>query len=159
MRMVQTEYPYGSQRPMILRHDHYTWKGVDVLPYKETGTHFRSITRQILFPGGEDLPVEFRYFEIGPDGHSTLERHQHAHLVMVIRGSGKVIVGDRIDEIGERDLVHIPPMTWHQFRATQGEELGFLCLVNCDRDRPQRPADADLLELRSSPEVADFIRV
>ena len=30
-------------------------------------------------------------------------------------------------------------MTWHQFRATGGEPLGFLCLVRRERDKPQRP--------------------
>ena len=37
------------------------------------------------------------------------------------------------------DLVTIPSWTWHQFRATDGEPLGFLCMVNAERDRPQLP--------------------
>ncbi len=128
------------------------------MPYKEDGgTHFRSITRQTLFQGEGDLPVEFRYFEVGEGGHSTLERHQHQHAVMIIRGSGKVFVGDRITEIGLHDVVHIPPMTWHQFRAVNGEELGFLCIVNNDRDRPQRPTESDIEDLTSLG-VGDFIR-
>lgn len=137
----------------------YRWAGVEVLPYKETGTHFRSITRQALFHGEGDLPVEFRYFEIAPDGHSTLERHTHRHAVMVVRGSGRVLVGDAVIPIGLHDFVHIPPMTWHQFRATDDRPLGFLCVVARERDRPQRPDDADLAALRRTPDVAAFIRV
>ena len=144
----------------MIRHEteSYRWEGVDVLPYKEDGTLFKSITRQTLFRGENDLPVEFRYFEIGPDGHSTLERHEHQHAVMIIRGSGEVFVGDSITPIGLHSVVHIPPMTWHQFRATKGEELGFLCIVAVDRDRPQRPTEGDLAILNEIPQASEFIR-
>jgi len=136
----------------------YTWDGVDVHPYKEDGTHFKSITRQTLFNGLDDLPVEFRYFEVGPGGHSTLERHCHQHAVMIIRGSGRVLVGNAVAEIGLHSVVHIPPMTWHQFRASDEDYLGFLCVVSNDRDRPQRPGEFELAELRRTSEVAEFIR-
>lgn len=145
---------------MILRHaKDCTWDGVPVLPYKEDGTIFKSVTRQVLFDGTGDLPVQFRYFEVGPGGHSTLERHQHQHAVMVIRGSGRVLVGDTVHEIGMRDVVHIPPMTWHQFRAPEDGPLGFLCVVAADRDRPQRPSSEEFATLSRLPGVGDFIRV
>jgi mannose-6-phosphate isomerase-like protein (cupin superfamily) len=136
----------------------YNWEGVDVLPYKEDGNIFKSVTRQVLFHGANDLPVELRYFEVGVDGHSTLERHEHAHLVVVSRGSGRVLVGETITEIGMNDVVQIAPMTWHQFRATNGEPLGFLCVVSTDRDRPQRPGPEELEALRQDPAIAEFIR-
>jgi hypothetical protein len=50
-------------------------------------------------------------------------------------------------------------MTWHQFRATKGESLGFLCLVNTERDKPQRPDERDAAALRALPGVRDFIRL
>jgi hypothetical protein len=43
--------------------------------------------------------------------------------------------------------VSVPPMTWHQFRAAEGEPLGFLCLVSTDRDRPQLPTEQELQAL------------
>ncbi len=141
------------------RHGDYRWQDIDVHPYKEDGTIFKSVTRQTLFHGADDLNVELRYFEVGVDGHTTLERHQHAHLVTIIRGSGQVLVGDKISKIGLHDVVQIPPFTWHQFRATNDEELGFLCIVNPVRDRPQRPGPAELDELNSNDSVAGFIRV
>ena len=146
---------------MVIHHrdEPFTWEGVPILPYKETGTHFRAITRHTLFTGDEELPVEFRYFEIEPGGHSTLERHEHAHAVMVIRGCGHVLVGSSVSAIGLFDLVHVPSMTWHQFRAGSGEPLGFLCVVSALRDRPQRPTDDDLASLRSVASVAEFIQV
>jgi hypothetical protein len=50
-------------------------------------------------------------------------------------------------------------MTWHQFQANQGEPLGFLCLVNVDRDRPQRPDEKQVAELKALPKVGEFIRL
>ncbi len=136
----------------------WTWDEVPIHPYKEDGTHFKSITRQTLFAGANDVDVECRYFEMAADGHSTLERHQHQHIVMVLRGSGEVLVGDTVSPIGPQDLVHIPPMTWHQFRATRGEPLGFLCIVSNQRDKPQRPTAEDVTQLKQNPAVGGFIR-
>lgn len=138
----------------------FTWEGVAVHPYKEDGgTHFKSITRQTLFHGDGDLQVELRYFEVQPDGHSTLERHNHAHLVTIIRGSGQVLVGDTVTDISMNDVVTVPPFTWHQFRANNDSTLGFLCVVSIDRDKPQRPGAEELAELRSNETVGRFIRV
>ncbi len=73
----------------------FRWSGVDLLAYKEKGTApFKSITRQTLF-SDEDLEGELRYFEIEPSGHSTLERHQHRHAVMILRGRGQCLVGEK----------------------------------------------------------------
>jgi mannose-6-phosphate isomerase-like protein (cupin superfamily) len=144
----------------IIRHlDGFRWEGVPVLDYKEEGSHFRTISRQILFEGGPKLGAELRYFEIAPGGHSTLERHDHIHSVMIIRGGGACLVGDAIHPLRANDLVYVPTMTWHQFRATGDEPLGFLCLVNRDRDRPERPDAAAQAELRALPQVGDFIRL
>jgi quercetin dioxygenase-like cupin family protein len=61
--------------------------------------------------------------------------------------------------IEPHDLISVPPLTWHQFRATEREPLGFLCLVNAERDRPELPGPQDLQALRQNPRVAAFIRV
>jgi mannose-6-phosphate isomerase-like protein (cupin superfamily) len=135
----------------------FRWSGVELLAYKEKGTApFKSISRQTLF-SGEGLEGELRYFEIEPLGHSTLERHQHRHAVMILRGRGQCLVGDKILAIAPHDLVAIAPWTWHQFRANAGETLGFLCLVNRERDKPQPPRESDLAALRADPAIAAFL--
>jgi hypothetical protein len=55
------------------------------------------------------------------------------------------------------DLVSIPSWTWHQFRASEGETLGFLCMVNATRDRPQLPTEQQLAALRSDPDISAFL--
>ncbi len=134
------------------------WEQVEVLDYKPEGSApFRDISRQLLFRT-EALGCELRYFEIGPGGHSTLERHQHEHAVMILSGGGACLVDGDVRAVGVHDLIHIPAMSWHQFRASEGGHLGFLCMVNVERDRPQLPGAADLAELRRDPKVAAFIR-
>jgi S-methyl-1-thioxylulose 5-phosphate methylthiotransferase len=138
--------------------DSFRWEGVSLLAYKEAGGHFRDVTRQLLFDG-QGIGAELRYFEVSAGGWSTLERHEHVHAVMIIRGRGRAVVGERIVDLAPHDLVRVPPRTWHQFRAAQEAPLGFLCLVACGRDRPERPDDAALAELRRDGAIADFIRV
>ena len=140
------------------------WRDVDVLAYKEEGSApFRAVTRQVLFdaqdPRNKETWAVHGYFEMAPGGHTTLERHVHAHAVVIQRGAGACLVGDRIHRVAPFDLVHIPAMTWHQFKADPGTPLGFLCMVNAERDRPQLPAPDDLARLRASPKIAAFIAV
>jgi mannose-6-phosphate isomerase-like protein (cupin superfamily) len=136
----------------------YRWEGVEELPYKEDDRAlFKSITRQVLF-SDPDMQGELRYFEMAPGGFSTLERHEHMHAVLILRGRGHCLVGGEVKSIETRDLVTVPPMTWHQFRATKGEPLGFLCMVNATRDKPQIPSAEDLANLAQDAKIAAFLR-
>jgi len=133
------------------------WREVDLLDYKrDSRASYRDVTRQVLFDDPA-LACQLRYFEVAPGGHTTLERHEHAHAVMIERGHGRCLIGDRVFDVAEHDLVHIPPLTWHQFRAAEEEALGFLCMVNAERDRPQLPTSDDLARLRETGIVAAFI--
>ena len=136
----------------------FRWDGVAPHEYKPEGEHFRDLTRQVLFGAEAGLACELRYFEIEPGGHSTLERHEHAHAVLVLQGAGRVLVGSEIHGVAPYDLVRVAPMTWHQFRAERDTALGFLCLVDAERDRPIRPTAEELRRLRSDPGVEAFIR-
>ena len=133
------------------------WREVDVREYKAEGSApFREVTRQVLFDDPA-LASQLRYFEVAPGGHTTLERHEHAHAVMVQRGAGRCLIGDQIYDLAEEDLIHVPALTLHQFRADPNRPLGFLCMVNAVRDRPQLPSADDLARLREVPEIAAFI--
>lgn len=135
----------------------YRWDEVACLPYKEDGTApFKAISRQVLFTEA-NLGCELRYFEMAAGGFSTLERHEHMHAVMILRGHGHCMVGEEVRQVAPYDLVTIPSWAWHQFRATQGEPLGFLCMVNAQRDRPQLPNEQELATLRANPAIAAFL--
>lgn len=135
----------------------FAWQAIERLPYKEAeAAPFKAISRQTLFSDSR-LLGELRYFEIKPGGFSTLERHAHMHGVMILRGGGRCLIGAAVHALSPRDLVTIEPWTWHQFRAGQEEPLGFLCLVNSERDKPQLPNAEDLALLRANPAVARFL--
>ncbi len=108
------------------------WRDVEVLAYKGDGVApFRDVTRQLLFDL-PDLACQLRYFEVAPGGHTTLERHEHAHAVVIEHGRGRVLVGEAIHDVAPHDLVHVPALTWHQFVAADDapltpEELARLC--------------------------------
>jgi quercetin dioxygenase-like cupin family protein len=137
--------------------DGFRWDGVDHMPYKEQGSvPFKDISRQVLFDDPA-LSCQLRYFEMDAGGYSTLERHEHAHAVMILRGHGHCLVGEEVRSVGPHDLVAIPAWTWHQFRATRGEALGFLCMVNHLRDKPQVPTAEELEALRGNAAVRGFL--
>ena len=138
----------SDEKPLVRKHaGDYHWQDVDVLAYKQEGAApFKDVTRQVLFEG-EKLPAQLRYFEVAPGGYTTLERHDHVHAVMVIRGRGQCLVGEQAHDIAVHDLVNVPPMTWHQFHAAPDAPLGFLCMVAADRDRPQLPAADQVSEI------------
>jgi quercetin dioxygenase-like cupin family protein len=147
------------EQPPLIRaaKEGFRWESVAHQPYKQDGSApFKDISRQVLFHEA-DLGCELRYFEMAAGGYSTLERHEHAHAVVILRGHGECLLGADIRTVKPFDLVSIPSMVWHQFRATADEPLGFLCMVNVLRDRPQLPAAEDLNGMRSNPAVARFL--
>ena len=135
----------------------FGWEKVELRPYKEDERAlYKAITRQVLF-SDPNMAGELRYFEVAPGGFSTLERHEHMHGVLILRGRGHCLVGDEVKQLETHDLVTVPPMTWHQFRATTGEPLGFLCMVNAERDKPQLPTGHDVERLKQNSAVAAFL--
>jgi len=150
-----------ADRSKVVAADDYRWADIPVHEYKTEGTHFRDITRQTLIGEAEDeqaLNSITRYFEVQPGGYSTLEEHAHPHSVVILRGSGEAILQDRVQPIGLHDRVYVAPHTFHQFHASGTEPLGFLCIVDRERDRPRRPDDAEVEALKQSGPVADLLR-
>lgn len=145
----------------VIHAENYRWNEIPLREYKTEGTHFKDITRQTLVGEGEgEEAVGFltRYFEIQPGGHSTLEHHAHPHSVVIIRGQGQIILEDAVHHVRAPDCVYIAPHAFHQFHATGDEPLGFLCVVDRQRDRPQLPEPRDIQRLSQSPEVRKRLR-
>ncbi|HEY5302363.1 MAG TPA: cupin domain-containing protein [Acetobacteraceae bacterium] len=146
-----------AESPCLRVSHDFRWDQVDLRPYKEDdAAPFKAIARQELF-AHPSLGCELRYFEMAAGGYSTLERHEHVHAVMILRGRGRCLLGGDVRDVKPFDLVTIPAWTWHQFRATKGEPLGFLCMVNAERDRPQLPTEAERAELANNPAVRAFL--
>ena len=125
------------------------WTGVEPARYKEEAEGpgcFVGATRHTLLGAapagpGEALDFELRYFELAPGGYSSLERHAHPHAVVVIKGKGTVRIGDSVEPVGAFDVVYVAPHDVHRFSADSAEALGFLCIVDRERDRPVAVAE------------------
>jgi len=131
-------------RSKVLKARGFRWQGVEVRQYKADDAPYKDVRRQTLLGEGEgeaDLNFITRYFEIQPGGYSTLERHQHPHALVVIRGRGRVVLGERSYDLAAFDCVYVAPGAVHQFEASGAEVLGFLCIVDRVRDRPELVAE------------------
>ncbi len=122
------------------------WAEVPVRPYKDhPGTFEGVVRRELLGPGpeGDHLNFQVRYFEVAPGGYSSLERHAHPHAVVVVRGRGRVRLGAHTEPIGPFDVVYVAPREVHRFEADPEEPLGFLCVVDRERDAPELVREDD----------------
>ena len=65
----------------------------------------------------QSIPPDYRF----PYGH-THERQEE--LYVVVRGSGRMKLGDEIVEVNQWDAVRVPPGTWRGYEAgSQGLEI------------------------------------
>lgn len=133
--------PLAGNHSKVIRHKGgFTWQDIPLEPYKETTETWKGITRRELSgKRGESQRFHVRYFEIAPGGYSTLEKHEHEHVVIPIRGRGEAQFGCYIYKVGLGDVVYVAPNDPHQFRTPDDatEPFGFLCIVNAERDTPQ----------------------
>jgi ribulose-bisphosphate carboxylase large chain len=129
----------GNHSKVIRHTGGFNWQDVLLEPYKETTETWKGITRRELSgKRGESQGFHVRYFEVAPGGYSTLERHEHEHVVIPIRGRGEVQFGCYIYHVAFGDVVYVAPHDPHQFRNADdaNEPFGFLCIVNAERDVP-----------------------
>lgn len=107
----------------------WSYETVGVKAYSE-GSATAGATRRILIgqgEGAEDFII--RYFTLPPGGHSSHEHHAHQHGVVIVHGSGRVLLGDTWTEIGVGDAVFIEPNEVHQLQADSSAPLGFICVI------------------------------
>jgi quercetin dioxygenase-like cupin family protein len=119
---------------------------------------WKGVRRYVL--SGEDAAeaaFELRYFELEQGGYSSLEKHEHVHLVVALRGFGRALVGARVIDLSPYDTVRVPPLTPHRWVNDGGEPFGFLCPVDRERDRPQPLSDEEWARLRADPATARYV--
>jgi ribulose-bisphosphate carboxylase large chain len=119
----------------------FEWSHVDATEYKTQDGSFQGVSRRV-FVGerGESPLFHTRYFEVAEGGYTTLEQHLHEHVVVVMRGQGVALVGNKRVRLDFGDVLYLAPDEVHQLSNAGSEPFGFLCIVNAQRDRP-RPVD------------------
>ncbi len=142
----------------------FRWSDVEPRAYKASddaaarGMGFEGVSRHTL-ARPDELPAEYelRYFEFAPDGYSSLEKHRHAHFVIVVRGDGRALVGHEVIACAPFDAVHVPPLVPHRWLNAGSEPFGFLCPVDRDRDRPQPLDDTEWDALAANSVTAPYV--
>jgi len=123
----------------VIRDRGARWPELPVRAYREDPGCDLDVTRRRLLSardGDEALSFELRYFEVAAGSTSSLERHRHPHAVVVVAGRGMVRLGDERHEVEPFDVVYVAPGEVHRFEASASGPLGFLCVVDAERDRP-----------------------
>jgi quercetin dioxygenase-like cupin family protein len=151
-----------KNRSKVIKNDHYHWDGVERKMYKTDTTNFQGVSRYSLLGEADDeweLNMQTRYFEVEAGGYTSLEQHRHPHTVVIIRGSGHVVLGDEVHPIALHDVVFVSPETLHQFHAAVNEPLGFICIVDRYRDKPAIPSNQTIEHVMSGSEAEKKIRL
>lgn len=141
----------------------FRWQGVEPVPYKfdagaERGLGWQGIARHTL-ASPKTIPAgfELRYFELEPGGFSSLEKHEHVHCVVALRGAGRALIGDRVLDVAPFDALYVPPLTPHRWINESDAPFGFLCPVDGERDRPRPLDDSEWDALRADPATAPYV--
>lgn len=150
-----------KNRSKVIKSSNYQWDSVSRKEYKDDSNCYKGVHRYSLLGQSDDeqaLNFQTRYFEVESGGYTSFEYHRHPHSVIVIRGSGTVILGDELHEVSPHDVVFIAPNILHQFHADRGAPLGFICVVDRYRDRPTLPDDDEIAKRISSDSVQKKIK-
>jgi quercetin dioxygenase-like cupin family protein len=103
--------------------------------YKADDGSFEGVIRRLV-AAPETGAFDVRYFELASGGYSSHEKHAHVHVVLCMRGTGRVTLGAESHALDPGDIVTVAPHTPHQFAAEGAGPFGFFCIVDRQRDRP-----------------------
>lgn len=141
--------------------DDFNWNGINKINYKNNSNDnpitFNNITRQNIV--GDEVKSDFhlRYFECGKNGYSTLEKHEHVHVVLILRGKGKIILDNEIIDVKPLDCIVVESCVKHQFINIGDEPFGFFCTVNSKRDKFELLNRTEVDALKENLIIADTI--
>jgi ribulose-bisphosphate carboxylase large chain len=135
--------PSVAKQIDMLRCNEFQWNdaGRKLEDYKSTdaGFDFKDVKRrELIGKFGEKTSFDLRYFEIGPGGYSSLEKHVHEHVVIGVRGKGILYKNNRKFFISPNDIAYVGPLEAHQIRNEELEPFGFYCIVDHTRDKPMK---------------------
>ena len=109
--------------------EQFDWEGVELSRYPPERDMKGVSVRRLIGPAEEAPNFALRYFEIEPGGWTSLDQHAHDHGVVVMRGQGRVRLGEEEFDITFGDVVYVPGNEVHQFKNTGEETFGFFCVI------------------------------
>lgn len=103
-------------------------RSLDTVP-REKVPAGKNTYRQILIGPDEAPHFAMRRFIIEPGGEVPSHTNSVEHEQLVLNGRAEVGIGDKILEVKKNDVVFIPALVPHWYRALGEEPFEFLCLV------------------------------
>jgi len=70
-----------------------------------------------------------RVFRIQSGGFTPRHQHDWEHVNYVIKGQGRMRIGDELFDLEEKDFAFVPPGTEHQFENPYNNDFEFICIV------------------------------
>ena len=70
-----------------------------------------------------------RAFDVAPEGNTPKHSHDWEHEVYVLKGSGKIVLGNGEERISEGDAIFVSPNELHQFVNDGPSELSMICVI------------------------------
>jgi ribulose-bisphosphate carboxylase large chain len=138
----------AAARSAVLPARRFRWRGVALERYRDpAGAPMAPVSRQVLVAGSAGAAVAFdvRYFELAPGSRTNFEQHEHAHVVVGLRGAGRVRLGRRWVRLRRLDACYVAPATPHELHNDRRRPFGFLCIVDARRDRRRLLARSERL--------------
>ena len=90
----------------------------------------RNVTKRVLVGEKEGAPnFIMRYFTVYPDGYTPHHSHPWEHENFIVRGRGKVIIGNKEYPVSAGSFAFVPPNVMHQYICVGDEPLELLCLI------------------------------
>lgn len=159
-QMKETTDNKDNHSALYKFNENFIWSGIETEKYKKEGTNFAKILRNnIIGSHGESCLFHLRYFEIEKNGYSSMEKHEHEHVIICVRGKGTAIVGCSIISLEFLDILYIAPNQPHQLINENDEPFGFFCIVNSKRDKPKELSKFELDKLRENSIIKNVIRI
>jgi quercetin dioxygenase-like cupin family protein len=115
-----------------------THKKADTLPARDIAAG-KDTRMQILIGADEGPNFAMRRFIMNPGGGMPLHTNEVEHEQYVLRGRGRVVIGDETIEVERDDVVYIPAGVPHSYDSIGDEPFEFICVV------PNRPDSITLI--------------
>jgi len=76
-----------------------------------------------------------RVFRLAPGGHTPKHSHNWEHVNYVIKGKGKLTLGDKVYDLNPKDLAFVPTNQVHQFENPYDEDFEFICIISVKEEQ------------------------
>ena len=112
----------------------FQWKGTRSRQYQNDQVNQVTETWMIGKKEGAEN-FAFRYYQVEAGGYTRKEQHPYDHGMLILQGSGNVLLGEETHTISRGDIIHIPPDALHQVSNSGQGPLGFLCVIPARRQK------------------------